>query len=409
MPGKNAAVQFTIAAGLPPAPDGMHLRKVRYRTCPGSDLALVLLRGTGTACRRGVPADSWWAVRCRDLPDRVVRLFKGGYSLEQFVKRYGFLDATGCVNHKEATAEYAAGALPHEPLPVPSHLHDATGVPQFYPRSGVCWFATMCWTSFANPRLAGFLRGYLPADLRQHSERLLFDRDEAEAFRNKLWHEHAIGDDVTLDPSNDGRNGFTEFSVLCAKFGIPLMRFREEGGELEEMPPDLRDRRGGRVYARKVNAAKPHLLALRYNRGDHRGEHAVKRRLRYGGRRYCLMGVYMGQSKCGHQIGACAHSAEGAAPASWRHWSLGDADLHKDGIGPIHIAFDGNKWDTEWFPAWDKLVHVTKYGAGYRDMCNFSWHNPKDTHLDAYRGNTHREPRHQPGSHNMDLLYMSCE
>jgi hypothetical protein len=244
--------------------------------------------------------------------------------------------------------------------------------------------------------------------LRALSERILFDRDAAQAFRNKLWHDHSIGDDVTLDPSNDGRNGFTEFSVLCAKFGVPLMRFREEGGKMEEMPPDLRDRRGGRVYARKVDVGKPHLMALRYTRGDHTREHAVKRRLRHEGRRYCLVGVYMGQSKCGHQIGACAHEGGKDTPASWRHWSLGDADLHKDGIGPIFIGFDGDQWKDEWLPSWDKLVHVTKYGAGYREMCNFSWHNPKDTHLDQYKGATYREPRPQPGSHNMDLLYMSC-
>ena len=40
----------------------------------------------------------------------------------------------------------------------------------------------------------------------------------------------------------------------------------------------------------------------------------------------------MGRSS--HQIGVCPDG-------NWRHWVLGDTDMHKDGIGPIHIFFEG--------------------------------------------------------------------
>ena len=52
------------------------------------------------------------------------------------------------------------------------------------------------------------------------------------------------------------------------------------------------------------------------------------------------------------------------------------------------------------------LVDCFGYDVGMAiDMCNFSWHNPKDTHLDAYRGDTYREPpparvaQHGPAVH----------
>ena len=56
-----------------------------------------------------------------------------------------------------------------------------------------------------------------------------------------------VGDDVDDRPENDGRNGFSEFSVLCAKLGVPMVRYREHAGRLEPLTVELTDRRGKRV------------------------------------------------------------------------------------------------------------------------------------------------------------------
>lgn len=391
---------FASAAQLPRAPDHMRLRRVTFRTCPGSDLALLVVRDVkGALDAHGVPADAWWVVRCANLPDRTMRLSRGAHALQQLLRRYGFLDASGCVNHKDAVGEYAPAAhpLPHHTLQVPAHLRDATGVPQFYPNSGVCWYAALCTTAFANPEARAFIASHMPADLQPLAATCLSDRDAAEALRKRLWYDYAVGDNVEDPPEMDGRNGFSEFSVLCAKLGVPMIRYREEGGKLEMLGNEVTDRKGKRVRLKAPKTLQePHLLALRYNDGDHHKKHPILRRVVHGGRRYKLLGLYKGQRKCGHQIGACSPSG------SWRDFVIGDADLHKDGIGPLFVHFEGPRWRDHWWDAWRELVHVTKYGAGNREFCNFSWHNERDDLLDRYRGPTN------PGSLSIDVLYLAA-
>jgi hypothetical protein len=46
---------------------------------------------------------------------------------------------------------------------VPGELRYANGAPQFYPRSGVCWFCAMCWTSTANEHMWDLIHLLPPA------------------------------------------------------------------------------------------------------------------------------------------------------------------------------------------------------------------------------------------------------
>lgn len=397
---------FSTLDDLPLAPPGTRLARVRYTTCPGSDLVLFLGRAAPGGAPGGAPADAhgvvqdgWWVVRCSDLPDRVMRLTRGAHSLRNLLRRYGFLDAKGCVHHKEAVAEYAPAARPVPAYDVeavvPRRLRDATGVPQFYTNSGVCWFAALCWTSLANPVVARWLQRFMPAAVAEKARGALHSREAAEALRKSLWYDFAVGDNVEDPPELDGRNGFSEFTVACAKLGVPLLRYQMVDGRMEEMPAEVRDRQQRRVRCGKVAAPDetPHLLALRYEDGDHHKRFPIHRRIVLGGRRYKLLGLYKGHRKCGHQIAACAHTGH------WRDWSLGDADLHKDGIGPIFLRFDGDRWrGDDWWRAWDELVHVTKFGANYRELCNLSWHNRADDGLNRYRGR-------DVGSLSIDALY----
>lgn len=390
-----ADASFAGGESLPAAPPGTRLRRVRYRTCPGSDLVLSVLRDVGGARLdgAGVPSDGWWRVRCSGLPDRTLRLSRGTASLTQLLTRYGFQDASGCVNHRDARLEYEPVGQPlaHGPLHVPAHLEDATGVPQFYPRSGVCWYAALCWASFGNERVRAFLQRHFPEDLRALCDQCLFSRDRAEDLRRALWHRYGVGDDVSRPPEEDGQNGFGQFAVLCARLKIPMLRFRETGGELVGLSPRVSANDGSTSTLRAPVGDEEHLLVLRFIRGDHSGRFPIHRRVTHQNRRYRLLALYMGQSKCGHQIALMAPTA------SWRDWVIGDADCHKDGIGPTFVHFEGDEWTRQWWQAWRSLVPVTKYSGG--QFCPLSPHNVGDASLDRYRATS------AVGNNNIDVLY----
>ena len=160
------------------------------------------------------------------------------------------------------------------------------------------------------------------------------------------------------------------------------------------MPPDLSDKQGAPVDP-PPSTERPHLLVIRFQDGDH-SRFPLLRRILVNGVRYRWVGCYAGQRKCGHQIGIA--SADGC----WRHLIIGDADLHKDGVGPVHINFEGDKWRNKkaWWGALEYLVHVTKFGPDLSEFCNLSPHNRPDDELDKYRGQ-------KRGKNSIDMLYFS--
>jgi hypothetical protein len=265
-------------------------------------------------------------------------------------------------------------------------------VPQFYKNSGICWFAAMCWTSFANDTIASIIRSKIRPEMRDLCKECLSDRNKAQQLRNMLWSKYSIGDDISQPPEMDGRNGFSEFTTLCAKFGIPMIRYKENSGIMKAMEPVVKDRKGNPcTVTLPKNKDDPHLLVLRYQDGDHT-KFPVHRRIQFHKQRYKLCGMYMGSRKCGHQIGAST------IDDNWRHWGIGDADLHKSGIGPFYIIFSGSEWNTDnWWKAWKHVVHVTKFGTNTSEFCNINPQNPNDSLLDKYRGTV--------GSTSVDVLY----
>lgn len=402
----------TVAALPTPPKPGHRVQRVEFSSCPGSQLRIEPVENLGPLDATGVPQDAWWRVACPKLPDRYVRLQRGAHSLLQMLVRYGFQDGTGCVNHRNVTLHYAPATGYAAPPPALDRcicrpLADACGVPQYYRNSGVCWYAALCTTTFANPVLAAMVRDRLPEDMRPHCDRCLFSREASEELRNQLWHRYRVGDDISQPPEMDGRNGFSEFTVLCAKLKIPLLRYEEHNGKFHLMSQYVYDRDNKRVKVTEpadpeAAPANSFLMALRFQDGDHHHKYPIRRRIRLTkhkrGRRYRLIGLYMGQKKCGHQIGVASPTGD------WRDWVIGDADLHKDGIGPVHIRF-GDGWDSEdkWWEAWSELVHVTKYGPGRREFCNLSPHNFPDDSLDVYR--SAHSPRY--GQASIDALYLA--
>lgn len=393
------------AASLPRCPDGTRLVRVRFKTCPGAHLELRLaqVNGSETIDAYGMAPDSWWVIECSDgtdaLPDRFLRLTRGTESMGQLLYRYGFQDATGCLHHREVTGVYAAHHTPCAVDVAPDML-DTTGVPQFYPNSGVCWYCTMCWTSFGNDRLREMLAKRLPGDLADACRNCLYSREAAQTLRNALWNRYAVGDNITLPPEMDGRNGFSEFTVLCAKIGMPLIRLEESGGKFHMMSRRVTDRAGKRVTVPSpATLADDHLLVLRFQDADHHKKFPVQRRIKFQGHLYKLIGIYMGQQSCGHQIGIMSPHGD------WREWSIADADLHKSGIGPVHVRFHGDVWRRTWWDAWRKLVHVTKHGINRSSLCIITPHNERNDKLER----PHAESQRNVGTCSIDLLYLREE
>jgi len=391
---------------LPPCEDGNRLVKITFRSCrdsKDSDLCISLVADGGDegvtrspqVDKHGMATDSWWSIGCSKLPNRTLRLSQGTHSMTQLLKRYGFQDSTGCVNHRDATAIYDTKRVYNGDLrDVPKHLRDASGVPQFYARSGVCWFAALCWSSFANTQVRDFIMKHMPSDLQAHCERCLFSRDSAEELRKRLWFDYSVGDNIEDPPEMDGRNGFTEFSVMCARLGIPMIRFRESNGNFRKIDPRVSDRRGETwkvVTPKKLSDM--HFLVLRFQDGDHK-RFPICRRLKYKTQRYRLVGLYMGQRKCGHQIGISFPTE------NWRSMSIGDADFHKDGIGPKFIRFNGHRWVNDWWAGLRHLVHITKFGRDNNEFCSLSPWNEKDDTYDNYRSS------HKTGSNSIDAVYI---
>jgi len=344
----------------------------------------------------GMAMDSWWMIKCKDVPDRYVRLTDGSKSMTQLLLRYGFMDSSECINHRILQFTFSNGdTLPDLPIrhAVPRELEEATGIPQFFQRSGICWFNTMCWTSFANPRLRTFLLRYMEKgnpEAASLATTCLFKRADALQLRVLLWKLFKLGDNVDDKPENDGRNGCSEFTLMCARFGIPIIRYRENEGTMVPMQGSAKDYYNVEwkvTIPRSLN--EEFLLVLRFHESNH-DKYRIYPRILYLGQKYDLCGMYLGQSKCGHQIGVASTTGH------WRDWGVADADMHKDGIGPIFFRFEGKKWtDTnEWWRAWRYVIHVTKFGAGGAQMCNHSPHNPGE------------EGRRGSGNNSVDAIYI---
>lgn len=406
--------EFSTAFGnsiwpTPPTPQSV-VSSLRFDTCPGGDLRLIVAKVEDPTLERGVPLKAWWVITSKNMPDRFLCMSGGYQSLSNFIRRYGFLDADGCLNHEHGIVTFAdkVSDLKEYPVDVPEHLKDACGVPQHAPDSGICWYASMCWISFACLPLRKFLFRYLPVDLQKLAQESIRSPPAAEELRRRLWFDYAVGDKWGKAPHLEGQNGLTQFLILCANLKAPILRFRDVRGCLQRVAPNIIDQKGKSMKLAEPNTMNtPHILVLRYYRGDHHKKCPISRRLVLKGKRYRLVGVYMGKMQCGHQTGAVSTTG------SWRRWSLGDADLHKDKIHPIHIHFKPTKYyrgspkeglndwsGPEWWYAWEHLVHVTKFGAGNTQKCNMNLHNHSDA---LYMG----VPKARPGSLNCDVVYIS--
>ena len=408
-------IDFDASRELPCAPsNGMRLSSIRFKTCPGRELVIRIMGNAKCTflSRHGLPSDVWVAIETPEMPIRVTRLFNNPTSLLQMLRRYAFLDLEGCLHHKDAKAEFVPIHLPIDDRCmsfVPPELKDATGIPQFFPRSGICWFASICWCFFSSPTLRNWLKTFMPPKMQTLVDRCNYDRSAALELRELWWNEYRAGDDITLPPENDGRNGFSEWSTVCAKLKIPMLRYEPGAQKRQLIPikPFGKDRdTPPKVWKLTEPAYKttPHILVIRYTDGDHHKKHAIQRRIEVNGVQYTFKCVMSGQRKCGHQVGWSAHQG------NWKILTVGDADRAKDGIGPEIALFIGPMWKDRWWGGCANVFSITKFGPGYTEKCDLNPHNfanknrDNKKHDDSSAGHSSK-----PGSNSLDVIYVTSD
>ncbi len=372
------------------------VREIRFESCPGSDLSMECVHPVdGELGSGGVPRDAWWRVRCKGIPDRFIRLFDGEASLRGILQKYAFQNATGCVHQSSKWVH----ASPHEPYalsipPVSAPWCDMTGVPQFFPNSGICWFATLCAVTFANPEIASIVIPYLPSEAHAWARRSVFDRAAALKLRNFLYERYRVGDNIRNPPEMDGKNGAREFMVLCAKLRIPVRCLTEEDGYLSPSDLGLQDQDNTPVSLTPPQVGadgtfQRHILIVRFHDGDHK-RCPMARTLTLPTTatcprtRYSFCGIYNGAKRCGHQIGVTRLSPM-SAHDEW--YGIFDADFcthpreprqqGKRNTGPIFVRIRANE---PWWPVFKYLTHVTRVPGG---MCLHSIHNLPDHAYDT--------------------------
>lgn len=384
---------------LPSVDQRTLLERITFRTCPGSSLEIKLIHRPDLILdRHGMTQDSWWSVQCNGLPERKMRLLNGAQSMLELLRRYGFQDETGCVNHRDIVFHYGpVYTWKNTGIGLTSQMQQLSGVPQFFRNSGICWFNALCWVSFANKNVVDLLcRHANDKTFKCLATQALVQRDAALNLRKHLWDAYGIGDDISQPPEMDGKNGGYEFLCLCAALKIPIIVYENsvetKMRRLQEHTLECTSK--NKFKQATVKKDEAHLLMLRFIDGDHSGKCPVHRRVCINGVRYKLVGIYMGQRKCGHQIAISFPDMQ-----DWRYAVIGDADMHKDKNGPQHIYF-GKEHESGWWSLWQYLVHVTKFGKNTSEFCPLTPWNIPNNALDRYRG--------AKGSNSLDLVFMSC-
>lgn len=322
---------------------------------------------TGTlsapVAQEGCVRDGWWSIRSEGIPTRHVRLVDGLASLRALCSRFGLMDVDECVHKSGGTfwcdreERVLARRIPAHRFPFSS---PALGVPQRLVNSGICWYASLCFVLFGNEDLRPIVLRHLPERCRADAEACLTDAAASERLRKFLWDEYGVGDRWGCGPEEEGQNGGTQLGILAAQIGLPLRRlFVHQGKQYTIDTPvkDMKEKREMTLDGTQTPPGQPHLLLVRFRRGNHSedAKSMPERRVMYRdslndlqqttyrdglasrsrdhgskGRRYRLVGILVGSEACSHQIGCVAPTR------SWKHWSTACADARRRGVTAIH-------------------------------------------------------------------------
>jgi hypothetical protein len=373
-----------------------------FETCKDNKLNIELVSVIDKTIEDGFVKKGWWIIRTPNLPDRYVNMYMGRKSMERLLKNYGFSDDTGCVHYKKGKI-YTVPNISHiksTKIKVPRDVMDIIGIPQRLENSGICWYAATCFAFFYCKQIRELVTSkmYKDPELVNLCNNCLKSSEISEKLRRKLWFDYAFGDKIGQRPEDDGQNGLTQFCIIASKFDIPVLRFFVNNGNIIKLKDPVHDQNKVMCPVRDVlnHPKEPHILVVRFYRGDNHTTHKPTRRFRHNGVVHKLASMLLGSMHCGHQIGASSYNLE------WRRWAISDSDASMFGMGPVHFCTDSKckKNKDEWWSYWRHMIPLTVFGS-QKSFCDLSPHNRPTGELE-------NKPKvSDVGDLNLDLIYIS--
>lgn len=347
-------------------------------------------------------SETWWRISCPRMPDRWVKL-TFDKSLKHLISKFGYLDSGGCLNSRYGTFQSAALQDIQSDVTLDALNRDqrrVKGVPQRTHNSGLCWFGAFCFCVFFCRQMKEFVLSYMPRELRLLTDGVLEDLNKAEQLRKHLYNKYAFGDRPGQDPELDGQNGVSQFCVLAARLGIPVIRLMAPS--LQEITdPSVYDQKGERRILRSLpKEGEGSLLIVRC----FRTRWTPRRRLVREGRRYKLCAIMIGSEYCGHQIGVSTCDMHVC------RWALADSDASREGIGPMFWCIERRRGESptqfreRWRAMWDIILPATNFGRS--KVCDFNPTNRPTHDLETHNAARRRPTNSRPGLVNPDYIYL---
>lgn len=343
--------------------------------------------------------ERWVRIQSHDQAERFCRMFSDT-SFPKLLQIYSFLDGTGCLNKEgfQMTRDSSVHIKQHSMLDgLDAMQRDVRGVPQRIKNSGLCWYCALCFIMLFCKQMRDVLYMYFPPELRELSKAVLHDRNAAESFRHYLYKHYALGDKPGQRPELDGQNGCSQFFILLARLGVPTIRLLAPS--MYEMTDPVLDQEKNELFLqRRARPDEPCILVVRCFRTAWQ----PKRRFVHEGKRYKLMGLFIGSEHCGHQIGVSTCDMRVC------RYAMTDSDAAQHDIGPMfwmicqrpgesRVAFK-RRWRQMWV---DMLPGILFSSNGVCDM------NPvnRPTHeLEQHGGR--RTSKGPVGVVNTDYVYL---
>ena len=392
--------EFKNSSAFPTIQNGI-VAAAKFETCKENKLYLKVVKVLDDKIENGFVKNAWWIIQTPNLPNRYVNLYRGKKSVERLLQNYGFSDVTGCVHYnrgKVYTVDKLCEIKQCE-VNVPRDCLNVIGIPQRLENSGICWYAATCFAFFYCKQLREFITSKIKdKELVSYCNRCLYSPEISEKLRRKLWFEYAFGDEIGQSPELDGQNGLSQFCILASKFDIPMLRFFVNNGSITKLKDPVYDQKKNLCPVRDTLKFKgePHLLVIRFYRGDNHTKFKPMRRFVHGGIKYKLASMLLGSMHCGHQIGTSSYNL------MWKRWAVSDSDASMFGIGPVHFCTDiaESKIKDKWWSYWRHMIPLTVFGS-QKNFCDLSPHNRPT-------GEFENKPKvSDVGDLNLDLIYVS--
>lgn len=393
-------------------PPNMNLCSVEIDGCQiNKPLKMKILKSlTNELDTRNVCKDAIWEIQSFNLPNRYVRMFKGSESIIRFLSKYTVLDGDSCSfnintqqkaiqnfqsNANKTNINIDLGRMKNIKTRNPHFIYtskdskfnieyqsnlefcqgiiDKIGIPQTSAESGICWWGSLwfaCTFPMSNLQI---IQNHISNNKKNETcnylthclSDVLKNPAIAEDLRRYLYKHHKIGDDPFQNPELDGRNGYSQFSMLCSVIDFPLITVVAPWMKLIDITLTNDDMKFS--APRKPMKGEKSLLGVRNYRSKWKPPEFLELAgEEFEGRRWRLQSAFIGSEWCGHQVSL-------ARACDSNHWFLYDSDGVRLGIAPINWKADNHE---EW---WNTLQFIIPF-SNDTSQSKFCDVNPQNLH-----------------------------